>query len=47
MPIPAHLQNLTGPIVVETEDGQAIAIYRKHPDKPTLMKPEKVLRNDV
>lgn len=47
MPIPAHLQNITDSIVVETENGLAIAIYRKHPDKPSLMKPEKVLRNDV
>jgi tRNA pseudouridine55 synthase len=44
--IPQHLENADGPIVVETEDGLALAIYRKHPSKIGLMKPDKVLRNE-
>jgi tRNA pseudouridine55 synthase len=46
LPIPPHLPDLSGPIVVETQTGRALAIYRLHPEKPGLMKPEKVLRND-
>jgi tRNA pseudouridine55 synthase len=44
--IPQQFQEIEGPIVVETEDGMALAIYRKHPTKLGLMKPDKVLRNE-
>lgn len=47
LPIPAHLQEFTGPVVIETTEGLALALYRAHPLKPDLMKPEKVLRNDA
>jgi len=43
--IPSHLAETAGPIAVESEDGTALAIYRRHPDKPGIMKPDKVLRN--
>lgn len=29
-------------LVMYSEEGKAIAIYQKHPEKPGLMKPEKV-----
>lgn len=44
--IPQYLADEVGPIVVESEDGIALAIYRKHPSKTGFMKPDKVLRND-
>jgi tRNA pseudouridine55 synthase len=44
--IPEHLKSSNGPISAETEDGLAIAIYAKHPSKPDLLKPVKVLRNE-
>lgn len=44
--IPQQLVDVSGPIVVETEDGIALAIYRKHPTKIDMMKPDKVLRNE-
>ncbi|PLR77679.1 tRNA pseudouridine(55) synthase TruB [Bacillus sp. V3-13] len=44
--IPRHLSSESGPILVETEAGRALAIYRHHPRKPGLMKPDKVLRNE-
>lgn len=44
--IPEHLKNSNGPIVAETEEGQALAIYSIHPNKPGLLKPVKVLRNE-
>lgn len=44
--IPQELKEIEGPIIVETEDGMALAIYRKHPTKFGLMKPDKVLRNE-
>jgi tRNA pseudouridine55 synthase len=44
--IPEHLKNSNGPIITETTEGLAIAIYAKHPSKPELLKPVKVLRND-
>jgi tRNA pseudouridine55 synthase len=44
--IPEHLKNSNGPIVAETEEGQALAIYSIHPNKPKLLKPVKVLRNE-
>ncbi|MDR6997898.1 tRNA pseudouridine(55) synthase TruB [Neobacillus niacini] len=46
LPIPEHLKNSNGPIVTETKEGQAMAIYAKHPSKPDLLKPVKVLRNN-
>jgi tRNA pseudouridine55 synthase len=46
LPIPDQLTDIDGPIVVETEQGQALAIYMKHPSKPSCLKPMKVLRND-
>ncbi|HEY2420905.1 MAG TPA: tRNA pseudouridine(55) synthase TruB [Neobacillus sp.] len=46
LPIPEKFKNSNGPIIAETEDGLAIAIYSKHPNKPGLLKPVKVLRND-
>ncbi|WLR53393.1 tRNA pseudouridine(55) synthase TruB [Mesobacillus subterraneus] len=44
--IPEGFKGVDGPIVVETEDGKALAIYRAHPTKPGVMKPDKVLRNE-
>jgi len=35
-----------GPIAVSQTDGKVLAIYRKHPRKPGLLKPDKVLRNN-
>ncbi|OIK13933.1 tRNA pseudouridine(55) synthase TruB [Bacillus sp. MUM 116] len=46
LPIPEHLKNSNGPIVTETREGQALAIYAKHPSKSDLLKPVKVLRNN-
>lgn len=43
--IPEHLKTCNGPIIAETEDGVALAIYAKHPNKPEFLKPVKVLRN--
>ncbi|MFK9092441.1 tRNA pseudouridine(55) synthase TruB [Bacillus salipaludis] len=45
--IPEHFKTSNGPIIAETEDGLALAIYSKHPNKPGLLKPVKVLRNDM
>lgn len=44
--IPVHFVNTSGPIVLETVDGTALAIYVHHPQKPGLMKPVKVLKNE-
>jgi tRNA pseudouridine55 synthase len=44
--IPEHFKGNDGPVAVETEDGKALAIYRAHPTKLGLMKPDKVLRNE-
>ncbi|MBT2681399.1 tRNA pseudouridine(55) synthase TruB [Bacillus sp. ISL-35] len=44
--IPQELEWVEGPIVAETEDGKALAIYRAHPTKHGKMKPDKVLRNE-
>ena len=44
--IPEELKEIEGPIVVEAENGLALAIYSHHPEKLGLMKPVKVLRND-
>ncbi|RDU38591.1 tRNA pseudouridine(55) synthase TruB [Neobacillus piezotolerans] len=46
LPIPEQFTNLDGPVVVERGDGKALAIYSRHPEKPGIMKPVKVLRND-
>jgi tRNA pseudouridine55 synthase len=46
LPIPEEYAGNSGPIIVETEDGKALAIYRAHPTKIGMMKPDKVLRND-
>ncbi|MGG3466677.1 tRNA pseudouridine(55) synthase TruB [Neobacillus pocheonensis] len=45
--IPEHLNNSNGPIIAETTEGLALAIYAKHPNKPGLLKPVKVLRNEI
>ncbi|MCM3587194.1 tRNA pseudouridine(55) synthase TruB [Mesobacillus maritimus] len=44
--IPSHLADEEGPIAVQLANGMVIAIYRKHPRKPGLLKPDKVLRNE-
>jgi tRNA pseudouridine55 synthase len=44
--MPEHLKNSNGPIIAETIDGLALAIYAKHPNKPEYLKPVKVLRNE-
>lgn len=44
--IPEDFKGIDGPIVVETEDEKALAIYRAHPTKIGMMKPDKVLRNE-
>ncbi len=45
--IPVHLIHTKGPIVLETADGIALAIYEHHPQKAGLMKPVKVLRIEL
>jgi tRNA pseudouridine55 synthase len=45
--IPEHLKTSNGPIIAETTEGLALAIYSKHPNKPELLKPYKVLRNEI
>ncbi|MFJ5713294.1 tRNA pseudouridine(55) synthase TruB [Neobacillus sp. NPDC093127] len=47
LPMPEHLKTSNGPIIAETKDGMALAIYAKHPNKPDLLKPVKVLRNEL
>ncbi|WP_071459485.1 tRNA pseudouridine(55) synthase TruB [Bacillus massilinigeriensis] len=42
--IPSYLMEEEGPIAVCTEEGLLLAIYCKHPVKPGLLKPDKVLR---
>ncbi|MCM3725940.1 tRNA pseudouridine(55) synthase TruB [Neobacillus cucumis] len=44
---PDYLKIINGPIIAETDDGTALAIYAKHPSKPNLLKPVKVLRNEI
>lgn len=46
LPVPDFLQNINGPIIAETEQGMALAIYAAHPEKANVLKPVKVLRND-
>ncbi|NRD78883.1 tRNA pseudouridine(55) synthase TruB [Bacillus sp. BRMEA1] len=45
--IPEHLTKANGPINIENTDGLTLAIYSEHPSKPGLLKPVKVLRNDL
>lgn len=44
--IPEELAAEDGPIAVGLENGTVLAIYRRHPRKPGLIKPDKVLRNE-
>ncbi|CAM3705238.1 tRNA pseudouridine(55) synthase TruB [Mesobacillus zeae] len=44
--IPENLLEEEGPISVCLNDGTVLAIYRKHPAKPGLIKPDKVIRNE-
>ncbi|USK57055.1 tRNA pseudouridine(55) synthase TruB [Cytobacillus solani] len=44
--IPEQLKDTKGPIVLETGEGMALAIYEHHPQKQGVMKPAKVLRNE-
>jgi tRNA pseudouridine55 synthase len=44
--IPEELAAEDGPIAVGLANGTVLAIYRKHPRKPGLLKPDKVLRNE-
>lgn len=44
--IPEVLQNEVGPIGIYSPNGGVLAIYGAHPEKPGLMKPIKVLRNE-
>lgn len=44
--VPEELKDSKEPVVMEDESGLAIAIYELHPNKPGMMKPLKVLRND-
>lgn len=45
LPIPDHFKNEDPLLVLETEEGKALAIYIHHPEKPGMMKPSKVLRS--
>ncbi|TXK89772.1 tRNA pseudouridine(55) synthase TruB [Parageobacillus sp. SY1] len=44
LPLPAFLQSLEGPVLMISKQREALALYIKHPTKPPLMKPLKVLR---
>jgi tRNA pseudouridine55 synthase len=44
LPLPAFLRSLEGPVLMVTREREALALYIKHPTKPHLMKPLKVLR---
>ena len=44
LPIPETVNIEDNLLVLETEDGEAMAIYKRHPEKPGMMKPSKVLR---
>lgn len=46
LPIPKEFLDESGPIVLVTESGVALAIYQAHPTKEGIMKPTKVLRID-
>lgn len=43
LPTPEELESVSGPIVMETVNNQALALYIHHPDKPGIIKPTKVL----
>jgi tRNA pseudouridine55 synthase len=45
LPIPDHFKKEEDLLVLESEDGKALAIYIHHPEKPGMMKPSKVLRS--
>jgi tRNA pseudouridine55 synthase len=47
--LPSEFQDLEvgSPIAVYGEDGRCLAIYAKHPTKQHLMKPTKVLYNEI
>ena len=47
--LPSDYQDLEvgSPIAVYSEDGRCLAIYAKHPTKQHLMKPTKVLYNEI
>ncbi|MBY0120649.1 tRNA pseudouridine(55) synthase TruB [Bacillus sp. S/N-304-OC-R1] len=47
LPIPNGLQEVDGPIAVEMADGMVLAIYDRHKEKQGLMKPVKVIRNEM
>ncbi len=40
--LPEHPMLQTGELIVLTIEGKAIAVYKRHPSKPGLMKPEKM-----
>ena len=44
LPIPDQFKKEDHLLVLESEDGKALAIYIHHPEKPGMMKPLKVLR---
>jgi tRNA pseudouridine55 synthase len=46
LPTPSNLKDEENPIVIETEDGKALALYIHHPEKQGLIKPLKVLRTN-
>lgn len=46
LPLPDELTTIGGPFTVENQSGLVLAIYAKHPEKPGLIKPVKVLRNE-
>jgi tRNA pseudouridine55 synthase len=43
LPLPTFLRFLEGPVLMVTKEREALALYIKHPTKPHLMKPLKVL----
>ena len=45
LPIPDQFKKEDHLLVLESEDGKALAIYIRHPEKPGMMKPSKVLRS--
>jgi tRNA pseudouridine55 synthase len=45
LPIPDQFKKEDHLLVLESEDGKALAIYIHHPEKPGMMKPSKVLRS--
>ena len=45
LPIPDYFKKEGHLLVLESEDGKALAIYIHHPEKPGMMKPAKVLRS--